>query len=124
MTRATRFAIAGLAIGMLLRAQSARQEGMQAFQNGRYSVALSKFDEAAKDGQDPIAVTFRALTQAALGDCTRALPVLTRSNASEPKLVRLAGLAAAKCYLATGETGKAVAVYQTLQSRFPGDADV
>jgi tetratricopeptide (TPR) repeat protein len=128
MTLATRVAILAAATTVALLAQSARQEGIQAFEQGRYSVALSKFDEVAKDGRDSIAVTFRALSQAALGDCTRALPVLTpmltKENASEPKLVRLAGLAAAKCYVTAGDTGKAATAYQSLQARFPNDADV
>ena len=47
---------------------NAREEGITAFNGGRYSVALSKLKEAAGGG-DPTAATFLALTQAATGDC-------------------------------------------------------
>jgi tetratricopeptide (TPR) repeat protein len=104
-------------VASLLCAASAREDGIAAFQAGRYSVALAKLKEAAKDSQDARARLFLALTQAAMGDCRTALPNLTTTD-------RLAGLAAAKCYTAIGDEGKAFATLDDLRKRFPNDADV
>jgi tetratricopeptide (TPR) repeat protein len=101
----------------LLWGASAREEGIAAFEAGRYSVALSKLKEAAKDSQDARARMFLALTQAAMGDCRTALPNL-------PATDRLAGLAAAKCYAAIGDEGQAFSTLEELRKRFPNDADV
>ncbi|HEY3457267.1 MAG TPA: tetratricopeptide repeat protein [Bryobacteraceae bacterium] len=101
----------------LLWAASAREEGIAAFEAGRYSVALAKLKEAAKDSHDARARMFLALTQAAMGDCRTALPNL-------PATDRLAGLAAAKCYAVIGDEGKAFTTLEELRKRFPNDADV
>jgi len=101
----------------MLAASSAREDGIRAFEAGRYSVALSKLTEAAKDPKDTRARLFLALTEAALGDCKRALPGLTGTD-------RLAGLAAAKCYAALGDEGRSFATLQRLQKQFPKDADI
>ncbi|HEY6988536.1 MAG TPA: tetratricopeptide repeat protein [Bryobacteraceae bacterium] len=101
----------------LLWAASAREEGIAAFEAGRYSVALAKLKEATQDPHDVRARLFLALTQAAMGDCQSALPNL-------PATDRLAGLAAAKCYAAIGEEGKAFSTLEELRKRFPNDADV
>src|SRR6478672_11195909 len=86
----------------LLWAASAREDGIAAFEAGRYSVALARLTEAAKDPRDTRARLFLALTEAALGNCKKALPELTVQD-------RLTGLAAAKCYAAIGDEGKAFA---------------
>jgi tetratricopeptide (TPR) repeat protein len=96
---------------------SAQEDGIAAFEAGRYSVALTKLTEAAKDPRDKRARLFLALTEAALGDCKKALPEL-------PTTDRLSGLAAAKCYAAIGDEGKAFTTLQELTKRFPKDADV
>jgi tetratricopeptide (TPR) repeat protein len=96
---------------------SAREEGIAAFEAGRYSIALTKLTDAAKDPRDERARLFLALTEAALGDCKKALPEL-------PATDRLSGLAAAKCYAAIGDEGKAFTTLQALTKRFPKDADV
>jgi tetratricopeptide (TPR) repeat protein len=101
----------------LLWAASAREEGIAAFEAGRYSVALAKLTEAAKDSRDTRARLFLALTQAAMGDCRAALPGLTTTD-------RLAALAAAKCYAAIGDESKAFAILADLRKKFPNDADV
>ncbi|MGH9696101.1 MAG: hypothetical protein ACRD5Z_18270, partial [Bryobacteraceae bacterium] len=65
-----------LVISWLLAASllSAREEGIAAFEAGRYSVALTKLTEASKDSHDARARMFLALTQAAMGNCRSALP--------------------------------------------------
>lgn len=101
----------------MLAASSAREDGIRAFESGRYSVALAKLTDAAKDPRDKRARVFLALTEAALGDCKKALPEL-------PATERLPGLAAAKCYAALGDEGQAFSILQRLQKQFPKDADV
>jgi tetratricopeptide (TPR) repeat protein len=98
---------------------SAQEDGIAAFEAGRFSVALTKLTEASKDSHDTKARMFLALTQAAMGDCRAALPGLTAAEKD-----RLAGLAAAKCYAAIGDEGKAFTTLEALAKRFPKDADV
>ena len=99
---------------------STNDEGITAFKEGRYSVALAKL----KGAKDPTARAFLALTQAALGDCKAALPALTAAQPADATLSRLTGLGAVKCYSAAGEQAKAFALIERLQQRFPNDADV
>src|SRR5579884_1666006 len=104
---------------------SAREEGIAAFRDGRYSVALVKLQAAAKDPQDRTAHAFLGMTEAALGHCQAALPELTRTPEPEDATVaRLAGLAAVKCYSGLGDEGRTFSLLQKLEQRFPNDADV
>jgi tetratricopeptide (TPR) repeat protein len=102
---------------------NARDEGMAAFHAGRYSAALAKLTEAAKDSNDQQARIFLALTQAALGNCEKALPELGRAQA-DPASQKLASLAAAKCYSGAGDQAHAFATMEQLLRQFPNDADV
>jgi len=92
----------------------ASDEGIQAFKEGRYSEALAKL----KDAKDPAGRAFRALSEAALGDCKSALPGLTATYA-DPILSRLTGLAAVKC-----DPANAFVRIERLEERFPNDPDV
>ena len=119
----------GIAVALLAAVmaagESARVEGMKAFHEGRYSVALGKLKEAAADPKDRTARAFLALTEAALGDCKTALPGLTGNpDSMDSTLYRLASLAAIRCYGAVGDTGRAEALLSDLEKRFPADADV
>ena len=93
---------------------STTEEGIAAFHQGRYSVAIAKLRES----RDPQGQLFLALAQAGQGDCKTALPELTRASG------RLAGLAAAKCYSVTGDTAAASGVLERLSQQYPNDADV
>jgi tetratricopeptide (TPR) repeat protein len=109
----------------LSAAQSAREEGLLAFQQGKYSIALKKFTEASQNSADRTAHAFLALTQAALHDCKTALPGLTaKQNAEDPVLFRLTGLAAVKCYSGNGNQADAFSLLEQLERQFPNDADV
>jgi len=99
-------------------------DGMAAFNEGRYSVALSKLTEASKNSGDKTARTFLALTQAALGDCKAALPGLTPVRPADGDIYRLAGLAAVKCYSNLGEDAKTYGLLKNLEQQFPNDPDV
>ncbi len=105
-------------------ATTARDEGISAFNQGRYSVALTKLQEASKNPGDKTAHAFLALTEAALGDCKAALPGLTSVAQVNGELYRLAGLAAVKCYGHLGDDAKAYGLLKNLEQRFPNDPDV
>ena len=100
-------------------------DGVTAFKDGRYSVALSKLQDGAKDPQNRLAPVFLALTRAALGDCKGALPgLLEETHTTDPVTTRMRELAAVKCYSATGDNASAFQLLQRMQQEFPGDADV
>ncbi len=106
----------------LLGAVSQREAGLEAFKEGRYSVAAQKLQAAlVSDPKDETARVFLAMTEAATGKCPAALPVLT---SVEGDLFRLANLAAVKCYSTAGENTRAFELLDRLQKRFPNDADV
>src|SRR5208283_3351583 len=74
---AQKLAVIALAAVGLWAADSPRNEGVAAYGDGRYSVALGKLKQAvAADANDQTSRVFLALTQAALNDCTSALPEL------------------------------------------------
>ena len=99
---------------LIAAALHANDDGITAFKEGRYSEALVKLKNAtsARDR------AFLALTQAALGDCTSALPNLG-ANYKDPLLQRLTGLASVKC-----DPVNALDRLQWLEQRFPNDPDV
>ncbi len=115
------FAILTLALMSLART-GPRDEGIAAFNQGRYSVALEKLKQAG--AQDPIAQAFLGLTEAALNDCPAALPKLNSVDKSRMDLYRLAGLARVKCYSALGDDSQTFDVLDGLVHKFPNDPDV
>lgn len=103
---------------------AARDEGIAAFNQGRYSVALTKLTEASKNPGDKTARAFLALAQAAADNCKAALPGLTSVDPADGDVYRLAGLAGVKCYSNLGEDAKTYALLKDLEHRFPNDPDV
>jgi tetratricopeptide (TPR) repeat protein len=95
-------------------------EGLRAFREGRYSVALSNLQQAS----DPTSRAFLALTRAALGDCNAALPGLLSVPTSDAETYRLTRIGAVKCYIGMNDQQKALALLDGLQQQFPNDADV
>ena len=93
--------------------------GIAAFNEGRYVEALRLLTAAAADKTDRPAQMSLALTQAATGACTTALPILTREPLNE-----LGGIAAVKCYAGSGDTAHEFSLLQRLQEQFPNSADV
>jgi tetratricopeptide (TPR) repeat protein len=119
------FAIAWLAVALAWSAESAREQGVKAFSEGRYSVALEQLKVASQDESDKTAQVFLSLTYAALGECEHALPGLANySDMADVQLSKMAGLAAVNCYAATNDSGRVFSSLQELQHRFPNDADV
>jgi tetratricopeptide (TPR) repeat protein len=113
-----------IAIGVCTAAGMGDQ-GVAAFNQGRYSEALPLLEHAARDSSDRTAQVFLGLTEAALNNCKDALPVLSaQMEGPDTTLDRLAGLGVVKCYQATGDMANALAVAHRLEQRFPDDADV
>ena len=107
-----------------LAASTVRDEGIAAFNEGRYSAALAKLTQAVKDPADRTAHAFLALTEAALGNCETALPDLIATNTADRELYRLTNLAAVQCYSASGNNSKTFLLLDKLQKEFPNDPDV
>jgi predicted Zn-dependent protease len=102
------------------RAQSSIDDGIAAFKEGRYSLALVKL----KNAKDPTGLAFLALAQAATGDCKTALAGMAVLQGQDPTVQRLVGLAQVKCYSATGDNAHAFVLSDQLQKQYPSDADV
>src|SRR5689334_4922725 len=98
-------------------------DGIAAFNEGRYSVALDLLQKAARTG-DKQAAIYLALAQAASSNCPAALPTLTAESKGTTDLSRLSGLAAARCYTTAGNTANALSLVEDLKTRFPSDPDV
>ncbi len=111
----------------LAAADSLTEQGMAAFQQGRYLEASRLLQDAlrAQPG-DEHARTFLALARAATGHCADAIPDLADrfDKSANQDLSRLAGLALAQCFIAQEETVKALPIAAQLEARFPDDADV
>lgn len=114
-----------LIVATLVASDSALGTGIAAFKEGRYSVALKNLQQAAQDPRDKTAQAFLALTQAALGECTKALPgLIANTDSGGLPLQSLMGVAAANCYSRVGDNTKAFVLLQHLEQRFPDDADI
>src|ERR1039458_472545 len=84
----------------LCAGQSGTEQGINAFQQGRYVEACRLLQEAVNhDPSDEHARAFLALARAAGGHCAEALGELTARfhSSANPDLARLAGLALVQC---------------------------
>ena len=118
--------VLAVALPLSLGAQTT-EEGISAFQHGNYPDAVRILQNAvAHDSSDEHGQVFLALARAAMGHCAEAIPQLTSrwNNSADSDLARLSGLALTQCYMASGETGKALPVIDRLQAKYPDDADV
>lgn len=124
--RAIRIGIFGLlACALMLGTETAREQGIKKFSEGRYRLALEQLKEASRNPADIKARVFLSLTYAALGNCETALPGLANFEAiTDAKLAKMAGLAAVNCYAAADHPARAFSSLQILEERFPNDADV
>ena len=100
------------------------EDGIAAFNDGRYSTALPLLRRAAGKGGGRPSHVFLALTEAAENDCKSALPTLLPEARAADELGLLSGLAAARCQSAAGETTAALATLDALKQHFAGNADV
>jgi len=101
--------------------------GVLQYGEGKAHDASHSLGEALRiDRSAPRAELFLALSQADLGDCSEAAPLLAKHFASEPagNLQRLTGLALLGC---TSDSADPLPAQQTaarLKQLYPGDADV
>jgi len=126
IARALRLFLLALA-APLCAAESIVEQGVSAFQHGRYVEACRLLQDAVKrDPADEHARAFLALAQAASGHCADAIPGLTSSskNSTNADLERLAGLGLVQCLSTMGETDKALTVATQLETKHPDDPDV
>ena len=119
-------AFAAFALAASLAAQSNRLvEGLEAYKKGDYVAAERSFRQAVDRGGDPRAASLLALVQASTGRCAEAEPVLAKTtDAGDPALRRLMGLALTRCRIAAGRLDDAAAVLSGLRTTDPADADV
>jgi tetratricopeptide (TPR) repeat protein len=114
----------------LLHAQTAESlldRGIEQFHKGEYLAARGSFEEATKlSPADARAITFLAITRAALGDCGKTVDELRlqADRNSDKEIRRLAGLAAIQCLLPQNRFEEILPVLAHLQERFPNDADI
>jgi Tfp pilus assembly protein PilF len=112
---------------LLAAADSLTEQGVAAFQQGRYLEASRLLQDALQaDSRDDHARTFLALSRAATGNCSEALADLADrfQKPADPQLARMAGLALAQCFIAQEETSQALPIAAQLEAKFPDDADV
>lgn len=120
----------GISIALFLSvcaAQSLTERGISAFQHGHYADAKQTLEAAIqKDSHDEHARTFLALTRAATGHCSEAIPDLTNGfqHSGDADLKRLAGLGLVQCFSVSGDIAQALPVVTQLETSYPADADV
>jgi len=126
-TRVLSFAFFLLAWPLCAAGQSLAEQGISAFQHGRYVEATRLLQDAVvRDPADEHTRAFLALARAASGHCPEAIGDLTvRFNSlGNPDLARLAGLALVQCLGVDGKTDKALAFATQLETKYPDDPDV
>ncbi len=113
--------LALIPLAALLAAQTnPTADGIKAFNQGDYKTARNLLQRVPSD---PQARLFLALTKAATGECSAAIPDLKTGFASRDNR-RLAGLALAQCHIAAKLFSDAGPVVAQLEKDFPADADV
>ena len=116
-----------LAFSLCAAGQSITEQGISAFQHGRYVEACRLLEDAvSRDRGDEHARAFLALARAASAHCAESIAELTARfySSGNPDLARLAGLALVQCLGAAGKTDAALGFATQLEARYPDDADV
>ncbi len=96
------------------------EQGVAQFHRGEYEVAKRTLAGAEKSDTRDV---FLALSEAATGQCSTAMPRLERTY-SAPDLQRLASLGLIQCMLAQDRVNEALPIAVRLETEFPSDADV
>ncbi len=115
---------------LLLQAQDAEtnlDQGIEAFHKGEYAKAEKLFETTVNlSPADARAITFLAITRAAMGDCNRSIDELRlqASRNSDHEIRRLAGIAAVQCLLPHNQFNEIMPVLEKLRTDFPNDPDV
>jgi tetratricopeptide (TPR) repeat protein len=101
--------------------------GVLLYGSGKLTEAVSSFQSALRlDMAQTKADLFLGLSQADLGQCAQASPILNRHfpDESDSKLRRLAGLSLLNCNLSSENLDAALEVAQKLRTFYPDDPDV
>jgi tetratricopeptide (TPR) repeat protein len=108
--------------------EAALDKGIQDFQQQHYVDAQRDLEKAVLlSPADARAITYLALTRAALGDCSAPAIDELRLQAyrnADPEIRRLSGLAVVRCLLLYNRTANAMPMLTQLRNAFPDDADV
>ena len=96
------------------------EQGVAQFHRGEYEAAKRTLAGAEKSDTRDV---FLALSEAATGQCTAAMPRLERTYSS-PDLRRLASLGLIQCLLAQDRVNDALPIAVRLEAEFPSDPDV
>jgi tetratricopeptide (TPR) repeat protein len=96
------------------------EQGVAQFHRGEYEAARRTLAATPPSNTRDV---FLALSEAATGQCTAAMPKLERAY-SPPDLRRLASLGLIQCLLAQDRVNDALPIAARLETEFPADADV
>ena len=102
-------------------ADEAFKQGLELFQDGKYSAAREQLARSI----DKKAPVMTAIVDATLGRCADALITLRAAvSAADPMTAKLAGLAAARCSIAGQKFDRALNLLATLKTQHPKDPDI
>ena len=124
-----RCAIVLLLAAVTLRPQNGEAllaQGIEQFNKAQYSAALETLKQAVRiSPADARIITYLALTQVALGDCTHIneLAMQYRRN-PDPAIRRLAGLASVRCLAVQNRFSELLPILADLLNKDPNDPDV
>lgn len=108
-------------------AEATLDKGIDEFHKGQYAEAQQDFERAVKlSPADARAITYLAITRAALGDCAGSLDELKLQchRNPDPEIRRLAGLAVIRCLLPHNQLGEVMVLLDQLRRSYPDDPDV
>ncbi len=108
--------------------EAALDKGIEDFQKQRYVDAQRDLEKAVLlSPADARAITYLALTRAALGECSVPAIDELRLQAyrnADPEIRRLSGLAVVRCLVVYNRTSDAMPMLVQLRNSFPDDPDV
>lgn len=124
-----RRAIVLLLAAATLPAQNAEAllaQGIEQFNKNQYTAALETFKQALQlSPADARVITYVALTQVALGDCTHVNELAMQSKRNPDAAIRrLAGLASVRCLAARNQFTDVLPILANLLNKDPNDPDV
>ena len=118
----------GLAQKIPPNTEAALDKGVEDFQKQQYVDAQRDLEKAVRlSPADARAITYLALTRAALGECSAPAIDELRLQAyrnADLEIRRLAGLAVIRCLVAYNRTAEAMPMLVQLRNSFPDDPDV
>lgn len=108
-------------------AETTLDKGIENFHKGQYVEARADFERAVKlSPADARALTYLALTRAAMGDCATGIDELKFQVHRNPdaEIRRLVGLTVIRCLLPHNQFGEILPLLIGLRQQYPADPDV